>query len=57
MKRYPVSMARERLADVLDEADRSGAVVIERRGVQYVLRPKPAGALLAPLTERESLAI
>jgi hypothetical protein len=35
-------MAGERLADVLDEADTSGAVVIERRGVQYVLTPKQA---------------
>lgn len=40
MKRYPVSVARERLADVLDEADRTGGVVIERRGVQYMLTPK-----------------
>jgi hypothetical protein len=38
MKRYTVSMARERFADVLDEADRSGAVVIERRDVKYVIR-------------------
>jgi hypothetical protein len=40
MKRYRVSVARERLADVLDEADRSGAVVIERRNVRYVIRPE-----------------
>ena len=31
-------MARERFADVLDEAERSGAVVIERRDVKYVIR-------------------
>ena len=37
MKRYTVSKARERLADVLDEAERDGAVVIERRDVQYVI--------------------
>ena len=41
MKRYPVSKARERLSDVLDEADRTGAVVVERRNVQYVITPKP----------------
>ena len=38
MKRYTISQARERLADVLDEAERNGAVVIERRDVQYVIR-------------------
>ena len=38
MNRYTVSQARERLADVLDEAERGGAVVIERRDVQYVIR-------------------
>ena len=38
MKRYTISKARERLADVLDEAERDGAVVIERRDVQYVIR-------------------
>jgi len=38
MKRFTVSQARERFADVLDEAERSGAVVIERRDVQYVIR-------------------
>ncbi len=27
---------------MLDEADKSGAVVIERRGVQYLLTPRPA---------------
>lgn len=38
MKRYTISQARERLADVLDEAERDGAVVIERRDVQYVIK-------------------
>jgi hypothetical protein len=42
MKRYTVSQARERLADVLDEAERSGSVVIERRNVQYVIQAKRA---------------
>ncbi len=38
MKRYSVAHVRERLADVLDEADAGGTIVIERRGVRYVLR-------------------
>lgn len=40
MKRYTVSKARERLADVLNEADRTGSVLIERGDVQYVITPK-----------------
>ncbi len=38
MKRYTVVQLRNRLADALDEAERGAAVVIERRGVRYVLR-------------------
>ncbi len=38
MKRYSVSHVRERLADVLDEAEAGTPVIIERRGVRYVLR-------------------
>ena len=41
MKRYTISEARERLADVLNEAERAGSVVIERRDVQYVIRAEP----------------
>jgi hypothetical protein len=37
MKRYTVSKARERLADVLNEADRNGSVLIERGDAQYVI--------------------
>lgn len=40
MKRYPASVARERLAEVLDEAERNGSAVIERRDVQYVITAK-----------------
>lgn len=40
MKRYPASVARERMADVLDEVERSGAAMIERGGVQYVITRK-----------------
>ena len=40
MKRYTVSQARERLAEVLDEAERGGTAVIERRDVQYVITAK-----------------
>jgi antitoxin (DNA-binding transcriptional repressor) of toxin-antitoxin stability system len=38
VKRYSVSHVRERLADVLDEAEAGNPVVIERRGVRYVLK-------------------
>ncbi len=40
MKRYSVSQARESLAEVLNEAERGGAVVIERRNVEYEIRPR-----------------
>jgi hypothetical protein len=42
MKRYSVSKARERLADLLNEADQGLPVIIERRDVRYVLRVEPA---------------
>jgi hypothetical protein len=46
MKKYSVSLVRERLAEALDEVDRGGTVIIERRGVSYRLsraagRPQP----------------
>jgi antitoxin (DNA-binding transcriptional repressor) of toxin-antitoxin stability system len=44
MKCYTMAQLRERLADVLNEADRGVPVVIERRGVRYVLRAEPAPA-------------
>ena len=37
MKKYSVSLVRERLAEALDEVDRGGTVIIERRGVPYRL--------------------
>ena len=40
VKRYTVSKARERLADVLNEADRNGSVLIERGDAQYVISVK-----------------
>ncbi len=40
VKRYSVSKARERLADVLTEAEQNGAVMIERGDVQYVITAK-----------------
>ena len=36
-KRYTVSVARERLADALDEAEQGVPVIIERRGVRFRL--------------------
>ena len=38
MKRNTSSQVRERLADVLDAAERGEDVIIERRGVRYVVR-------------------
>lgn len=38
MKRYTVAQLRERLADVLNDAERGIPVVIERRGIRYVLQ-------------------
>jgi hypothetical protein len=49
MKKYSVAHARERLADVLNEADRGVPVAIERRGVRYVLR---AERTIPPRTRR-----
>jgi antitoxin (DNA-binding transcriptional repressor) of toxin-antitoxin stability system len=37
MKRYTVAQVRERLASALDEVERGVPVVIERRGVRYVI--------------------
>lgn len=44
MKRYGASIARERLADILDAADAGERVIIERRGVEYTIAArKPRG--------------
>ena len=43
MKKYTVSLVRERFAQALDEAERGEPVLIERKGVMYRLsvdRPK-----------------
>jgi hypothetical protein len=37
MKKYTVSLVRERLSDALDQAERGESVLIERRGVTYRL--------------------
>jgi antitoxin (DNA-binding transcriptional repressor) of toxin-antitoxin stability system len=44
MKRYSVSVVRERLSEALDEAERGEPVVIERRGVRYRLTVERAPA-------------
>lgn len=41
MKRYPVAILRERLAEALDAAYSGVPVVIERKGVQYRLTREP----------------
>ena len=43
MKRYTVSQARERLADILDAAEQGQTVVIERRGVLFGLQTTTPG--------------
>ena len=35
MKRYTAAQARQRLARVLDEAERGEPVIIERRGIRF----------------------
>ncbi len=42
MKRYPVAVLRERLAEALDAAYHGVPVVIERKGVRYWLTRAPA---------------
>ena len=42
MKRYTSSQVRERFADMLDAAERGEEVIIERRGVRYILRAESA---------------
>ncbi|HET9468832.1 MAG TPA: type II toxin-antitoxin system Phd/YefM family antitoxin [Vicinamibacterales bacterium] len=39
MKRYSVAEARARFSDLLDAAEQGQPVVIERRGVRFVIRP------------------
>jgi antitoxin (DNA-binding transcriptional repressor) of toxin-antitoxin stability system len=50
MKRYTSSQVRERLADVLDAAERGEEVIIERRGVRYVIRAERAKVNRRPQT-------
>ena len=44
MKRYTASHARESLAQVLDEAEKGQAVVVERRGRRFRIVPEPIAA-------------
>jgi antitoxin (DNA-binding transcriptional repressor) of toxin-antitoxin stability system len=61
MKRYTVSEARTRIAEVLDRAERGEAVAIERRGVRFqvvakrsarVRKRPPMIVILDPAVER-----
>jgi antitoxin (DNA-binding transcriptional repressor) of toxin-antitoxin stability system len=54
MKRYTVSKARERMADLLDAAEAGEHVAIERRGVEYTIQAKPRQA--ATRTRRRLIA-
>jgi hypothetical protein len=52
MKNYKVSEARARFGDLLDEAEGGDPVVIERRGVRFLLaaeQPAAAPAAGSPL--------
>jgi hypothetical protein len=55
MKRYPVAVLRERLAEALDAAYHGIPVVIERKGVRYTLtreaQPKKRAAARARMFE------
>jgi antitoxin (DNA-binding transcriptional repressor) of toxin-antitoxin stability system len=54
MKRYTVSLARERLSEALDEAEKGVPVIIERKGVRYRLavdKPAPARRARQPHIE------
>ena len=42
MKRYSAAAARQQLSHLLDAAEQGEGVVIERRGVQFELRPLKA---------------
>lgn len=42
MKRLSAAAARQHFADVLDAAERGEGVVIERGGVQFEVRSRPA---------------
>jgi len=53
-KRFAVADARERFAELLDDAERGASVVIERRGVQYelsVVRKKVSSRTRSPRIE------
>lgn len=43
MKRYSTAQARESFAELLDAAEAGRSVVIERRGVRFVLRADRPG--------------
>jgi antitoxin (DNA-binding transcriptional repressor) of toxin-antitoxin stability system len=54
MKKYTVSLLRERLSDALDQAERGEHVFIERRGVTYRLsvdKPRRPRRSAAPRIE------
>lgn len=52
MKRFTVSEARARFGDVLDAAEEGGEVVIERRGVRFLVQAETPPARV---TKRASL--
>jgi antitoxin (DNA-binding transcriptional repressor) of toxin-antitoxin stability system len=57
MNRYTISQVRERLSDVLDEAERGERIVIERRGVRFVLQAERAARRTAGPTRRPRIEV
>jgi antitoxin (DNA-binding transcriptional repressor) of toxin-antitoxin stability system len=54
MTAFRVAEARARFGDLLDEAESGGTVVIERRGVRFLLAPEAPST--APARSRGRLA-
>jgi antitoxin (DNA-binding transcriptional repressor) of toxin-antitoxin stability system len=44
MKGFSVAEARARFGDLLDQAEQGDPVVIQRRGVRFILRTEPQAA-------------
>jgi antitoxin (DNA-binding transcriptional repressor) of toxin-antitoxin stability system len=52
MHRYTVAQARQHLAEVLDEVETGAEVVIERRGVKFIVKRAVAAKKAVPVKPR-----
>jgi antitoxin (DNA-binding transcriptional repressor) of toxin-antitoxin stability system len=52
MKRYTVAQVREQLATALDDAERGEPIIIERRGVRFLLAVETKKPRSAPRQSR-----